>query len=97
MTLELHVAIEAAQAAIRQRWDAVIHNRPVPYDLKDRSIARIAVEAAAPVIQRQVHRDLRVRIQDLEHELRLARQHLERCPTWQAVCDHDRDKARENA
>lgn len=39
---------------------------------------------------------LDARIEDLEHELRLARQHRDRCPTAQAVEDHDRDKARSN-
>lgn len=94
MTLNLYVAIEAAQAAIRERWDAVIHNRPVPPDLKDRSIARIAVEAAAPVIDRQAHRDLKVRIEDLEHELRLLRQHTAACERCIAVEEEDAAKAR---
>lgn len=40
---------------------------------------------------------LQVRIVDLEHELRLARQHLDVCDRWAAVADHDADKARENA
>lgn len=94
MALNLYVAVEAAQTAIRERWDAVIHNRPVPPDLKDRSIARIAVEAAAPVIERQVHRDLKVRIEDLERALRLLRQHTAGCERCAAVQEEDAAKRR---
>jgi len=45
---------------------------------------------------RRRFRRLAMRIEDLEHELKLARQHLDVCPRWQAVADHDRDKARSN-
>lgn len=37
-----------------------------------------------------------VRIEDLERELRLLRQHTAGCERCQQVADHDRDKAAEN-
>lgn len=41
-------------------------------------------------------RQLEMLVEDLEHELKLARRHLDRCPTAQAIAEHDRDKALEN-
>lgn len=35
-------------------------------------------------------------IEDLEHELGLAQKHLAVCDRWEAVTDHDRDKAASN-
>ena len=41
--------------------------------------------------------ELLTELEDLQHELRLARRHLDTCPTALTVADHDSDKARENA
>ena len=38
--------------------------------------------------------ELMIRIEDLEHELRLARQHLDVCPTAQAIAEEDAAKRR---
>ena len=35
-------------------------------------------------------------VDDLRHELRLARRHLDNCPTAVAIDSHDADKARSN-
>lgn len=39
-------------------------------------------------------RNQRIRIEDLEHELKLARQHLDVCDRWQAIAEEDATKRR---
>jgi hypothetical protein len=70
-------------------------NSPTRYmthddDPRIRELLALALNDAARI------RQLNVRVEDLEHELKLARQHLAVCDRWQAVCDDDRAKARSN-
>lgn len=48
-----------------------------------------------PILQGEVRRQ-KARIEDLEHDLNLLRQHTAACPRCEQVEDHDRDKAASN-
>lgn len=62
---DLDDAVKAAERAVHDRWSAVIHNRRVAPVDERKSLTRIAVEAASPLIEKAVREQVAQEIETL--------------------------------
>lgn len=98
MMMELDLT-DAIEVAATESWRCANGDMPIrDCDAWQECLreAKLIVDAVVPIAERLIFRSLKTRIEDLEHDLRLARRHLDVCPTASQVSDHDSDKAREN-